>query len=97
MLPFVAAAGHSQYAKGARLYLELMMKQVAIDTDIGRMFRKENLHTVRYSTHAWSGIPTDLSIEQTLMRQAKSRGPWRACWWEDAQRGYVAQTVDIYA
>ena len=75
MLPFFAAAGHSQYAKGARLYLELMMKQVAIDsTDIGRMFRKDNLHTLRYSTHAWSGIPTDLSIEQTLMRQAKSRG-----------------------
>lgn len=69
MLPYFAAAGHSQYAKGARLYLELMMKQVAVNTDLGRMFRKENLHTVRYSTHEWGGVPTDLSIEQTLMRQ----------------------------
>ena len=37
-------------------------------------FRVHKLHTVRCSKFQWSGIWTDLSIEQTLMRAIKSRG-----------------------
>ena len=47
MLPYFAAAGHGQYAKGARLYLELMDKWVAEGTELGDQFWKQKTHTVR--------------------------------------------------
>ena len=31
-------------------------------------------HVVRYTDHEWSGIWTDLCIEQTYMRSPKSQG-----------------------
>lgn len=74
MLPVFAAAGHTQYAKGARLYVELMHMNTAKHATVKSMFKVHKLHTIRYSTAKWSGIWTDLSIEQTLMKSIKSRG-----------------------
>ena len=39
-----------------------------------RSFKENGSHVVRYSSHEWSGIWSDLTIEQTLMRTAKSEG-----------------------
>ena len=47
MLPYFAAAGHGQYAKGSRLYLELMDKWIPEGTQLGDQFWKQKTHTVR--------------------------------------------------
>lgn len=46
MLPTFAAAGHSQYAKGARLYLELMDKYLVKGSDLEKIFTVNSCHTV---------------------------------------------------
>ena len=55
MLPTFAAAGHSQYAKRARLYLELMDMKLPTGSTFGELFRVHKLHTVRYNKCLWSG------------------------------------------
>lgn len=74
MLPTFAAAGHTQYAKGARLYVQLMQMNSLKYAPVKSIFNVHKLHTVRYNKYQWSGIWTDLTIEQTLMRAIKSRG-----------------------
>ena len=74
MLPTFAAAGHTQYAKGARLYVQMMQRNITTCTSTKNIFQVHKLHTVRYNKFEWSGIWTDLSIEQTFMRAIKSRG-----------------------
>ena len=37
-------------------------------------FKSSGSHVVRYSNYEWSGVWSDLCIEQTLMRTAKSNG-----------------------
>ena len=74
MLPTFAAAGHSQYAKGARLYIELMDIKLPTGSKFGELFRVQKLHTVRYNKCLWAGVWTDIAIEQTLMKSIKSRG-----------------------
>ena len=74
MLPNFASAAHSQYAKGARLYLEVMDLMLPVGSDLHDLFHNHRLHTVRYNESEWAGIWTDLCIEQTLMRSVKSVG-----------------------
>ena len=74
MLPIIAAAGHSQYVKGARFYAQLMQMNLSTYSSVDNIFSVYKFHTVRYSKFEWSGIWTDLSIEQTLMRAIKSGG-----------------------
>lgn len=76
MLDIFAAAGHHQYAKGARLYCQLMKELETLPTykEIFSGFTVHRNHVVRYSSHEWSGIWSDLCIEQTLMKAAKSEG-----------------------
>ena len=74
MLPTFAAAGHTQYAKGARLYFQLMHMNISKSAAVKSIFKVHKLHTVRYNKLEWSGIWTHLTIEQTLMRSIKSRG-----------------------
>ena len=62
ILPYLAAGGHGQYAKAARLYF------------VTKYIFCHQQHTVCYSTAKWTGIWTDLGIEQTLMRYCKSCG-----------------------
>ena len=77
MLHIFAATGHHHYARAARLYVQLMLsyeKGSPSESAILQSFKLSGTHVVRYSSYEWSGIWSDLSIEQTLMRTAKSDG-----------------------
>ena len=71
MLPTFPAAGHGQYAQAAKLTLEQVLK---FRPDVKAFFYYSKFHTVKYSVHQWSGVWTDMSIEQTLMRFSNSLG-----------------------
>lgn len=74
MVPIFAAAGHSNYAKCSRLYLQMMMKLTITHPSIYDKFVRCKMHTVRRSDRFWAGISTDMAIEQVYMRSVKSRG-----------------------
>ncbi|KAF3851192.1 hypothetical protein F7725_012964 [Dissostichus mawsoni] len=75
-LDIFAAAGHHQYAKGARLYCQLMKQLETLPAykETFESFTAHGNHVVRYSSHDWSGTWCDICIEQTLMKSAKSEG-----------------------
>ncbi|TKS86210.1 hypothetical protein D9C73_020327 [Collichthys lucidus] len=74
MLDIFAAAGHHQYAKGARLYCQLMKQLETLPAykETFKNFTAHGNHLVRYSSHDWSGTWCDICIEQILMKAAKS-------------------------
>ena len=74
MLNLFAATGHSNYAKSARLYLQMMKELPTTFPDLYEQFSHKGYHTVRRSNRFWNGIWTDLAIEQVLMRSLKTRG-----------------------
>ncbi len=76
MLDIFSAAGHHQYAKGARLYCQLMkqLESSAAYKETFDSFTAHGNHVVRYSCHDWSGTWCDIFIEQRLMKAAKSEG-----------------------
>lgn len=73
MLPYLAAAGHNSYTKSAYLYLQMMNQLDKTSPDVYKSFTEGN-HVVRQSDRQWAGISSDLAIEQTLMRDAKTTG-----------------------
>lgn len=73
MLPFLAAAGHNNYAKSLHLYLQNMQKLQETHPEVYKHF-EEGFHVVRRSDRYWAGLSTDLIIEQVLMRSLKSTG-----------------------
>ena len=73
MLDTFSAAGHHQYAKGARLYCQLMKHSTEYKKTF-ESFTAYGNHVVRYSCHKWSGTWCDICIEQRLMKAAKSEG-----------------------
>ena len=74
MLNLFAATGHIHYAKSSRLYLQLMHDLPTDYPWLFEAFEKHGFHTVRRSERYWSGLWTDLTIEQVLMRSIKTRG-----------------------
>ena len=74
MLNLFAATGHINYAKSARLYLQLMQELQTDHPWLYHCFTEQGFHTVRRSNRFWAGIWTDLTIEQVMMRSIKSRG-----------------------
>lgn len=69
MLPFFHASGHFLYAKSAQIYLQSMIKlEMEMDDEEYRRFTEEGYFTIRRSYKAWSGIWSDMTIEQTLNR-----------------------------
>ena len=74
MLSLFAASGHFNYAKSTRLYLQMMQDLPDTYPWLYEQFSKYGYHCVRRSDRAWSGIWTDLAIEQLLMRALKNRG-----------------------
>ena len=76
MLNTFAAAGHHHYAKGARLYVQLMLQRQnsPVFQESLTKFTVYGNHAVRFSDHEWSGTWTDITIESTLIREAKSLG-----------------------
>ena len=67
MLHVFTAAGHHNYVKAARLYVQMMKtygKGSAEENAIIRSFKENGNHVVRYSSNEWSGVWSDLTIEQ---------------------------------
>ena len=73
MLNLFAATGLSNYAKSARLYLQMMKELPTTFPDLYRQFTHNGYLTVRSSNRFWSGIWTHLAIEQALMHSLKAR------------------------
>ena len=73
MLNLFAASGHINYARSARIYIQEMEELNATNPWLQEKFEK-GFHAVRRSARHWSGLWSDLVIEQTLMRSIKSRG-----------------------
>jgi hypothetical protein len=74
MLPLFAATGHNNYAKSGRLYLQMMSELPEEHNLLYKQFVLNGCHSVRRSHKLWSGLSTDLAIEQVMMKELKSRG-----------------------
>ena len=74
MLPYFIAVGHHQYANRARMSLQLFdtwSPQCPQLMDV--VFGKDH-HTVGISSRNWTGTRFDMSIEESVMREAKTSG-----------------------
>ena len=75
MLPYLHAAGHLNYAKSAQVYLQQMHKlETVMKPEEFDLFTSQGYFTIRRSDKFWSGIWTDMTIEQVLMRSIKTSG-----------------------
>jgi len=69
-LPYFASAGHNNYTRCARLYLQ----SCSAMCECMQKAMSRGLFTIhRNSSLFWSGTWTDMAIEQSLMRAGKSR------------------------
>lgn len=75
MLPVFHATGHFPYAKACQIYLQDMdcLNQKMSEKEY-EQFTQQGFFTIRRSEKHWSGIWSDMTIEQTLMRGMKSLG-----------------------
>ena len=73
MISYLHVAGHTQYAKSARLYIQTIktIKPMMSENDYDH-FTKQGYFTIRRTHHFWSGNFTDQTIDQDLMRMLKS-------------------------
>ena len=75
MLPYFNASGHFLYAKSGHLYLQEMYDvENRMDIFEYEKFTNEGYFTVRRTEKYRSGIWSDMTIEQTLMRPRKTSG-----------------------
>lgn len=75
MLPIFHSSGHFLYAKSSHLYLQDMLNLEKIMTpEEFHSFTALGYFTIRRTYKFWSGIMSDQTIEQTLMRMFKSSG-----------------------
>ena len=72
LLIFVAA-GHPNYLKSARLYLQKMYALKDDNPEVHQKFHS-GFHVIRRSSQFWASLGSDLVIEQTLMHTLKSQG-----------------------
>ena len=70
---FFAAAGHHNYAKSARLYLQQMMALKDTHPKVYQDYQ-EGHHVFQRSDRYWAGLSQELVIEQVLMRSLKTSG-----------------------
>ena len=73
MLQYLAASGHNLYTKSVRLYLQKMSELKDTHPDVQQKFDSGH-HVARRSDRRWSGLSTDLMIEQVLMKSMKTTG-----------------------
>lgn len=73
MHPYLAAAGHNNYTKSLALFIPRMLDLEKTHPDVYAHFMK-GLFPIRRTDGVWSGIFTDLFIEQVLMAGIKSTG-----------------------
>lgn len=75
MLPYLHASGHFLYAKSCQLYLQDMLNlNKVLPPDEYDRFVNQSFFTIRRSDKFWSGVWTDQTIEQVVMRSMKSQG-----------------------
>lgn len=74
MLNLFAATGHNHYTKCARLYLQLMSDWHTTHPWFYVQFVEDGFRTIRRSDRFWTGLWSDLVIEQTVTKTVKSRG-----------------------
>ena len=72
-LPIFVAAGHPNYLKSARLYLQKMYALKDDNPEVHQKFQS-GFHVIWHSSQYWADLGSDLVIEQTLMRSLKSQG-----------------------
>ena len=70
MLNLFAPTGHSNCAKSASFYLQLMMQLPSDHPWLYQCFIQKGYHTIRTSYWFWASLWTDLTIEQVLMKSA---------------------------
>ena len=73
MLNVFAATCHFNYVKSARLYLQMMLELPSFHPWLYNNLFSNGYHTVRRNDRYWTGLWTDLTIEQVMMRTIKSR------------------------
>ena len=66
MMPYFAAAGHHLYTKSSYLYLQTMTQLHVKHPDVQKKF-EDGFHSIRRSDRFWTGLSSDLVIEQALM------------------------------
>lgn len=75
MIPYFHSSGHNNYSKSAHLYLQDMR---TLKTEMSEyeyeLFVAQGYFTIRRSHKFWSGVWSDMTIEQVLMRTMKTRG-----------------------
>ena len=73
MLILFAGTGHVNYAKSARLYLQIMFN---LHADHPWLFEQfcNGFHSIRRTDRFWAGLWSDLVIEQFMIRSIKNRG-----------------------
>ena len=74
MLNLFAATGHVHYTKSARFYLQQMSHLEHTAPEVFSAFANSGLHAVHRSDKVWSGLWTDLIIEQVMMQSLKMPG-----------------------
>lgn len=76
MLPYFHASGHNLYAKSAHLYWQDMKKINEKISDAYELAQltSDGYFTIRRTHKFWSGVWSDMTIEQVLMRSMKSQG-----------------------
>ena len=73
MIPYLAASGHSLYAKCAIIYFS-SMANLPNDHPVVHQHFVAGPQVARRSDRAWAGLSTDLMIEQVLMSSMKTSG-----------------------
>ena len=79
MLNLFAASGHINYARSARIYIQEMEELNATNPWLQEKFEK-GFHAVRRSARHWSGLWSDLVIEQTHAFYQNQRGFNKRSW-----------------
>ena len=75
MIPIFYASGHHNYAKCAHLYLQKMFElENIMDIVEYDKFCRQGFFTMRRSNRFWTGVWSDMTIEQVLMRAMKCSG-----------------------
>ena len=75
MIPFFHASNHFKYAKSARRYLDTMRELKKFMPENQYItYTQSGYFTIRRSDRFWSGIFSDQTIEQFLMRNLKAPG-----------------------
>ncbi|GBO28443.1 hypothetical protein AVEN_103963-1 [Araneus ventricosus] len=75
MLPYFHASGHFSYAKCAHLYLQDMLDlENTMEAAEYEKFTTQGNFTIRRTFKFWSGTWSDMTIEQSLMKNMKTFG-----------------------